>query len=521
MRVTNRMVNHGALKNMQRSQASVGDTTTTLTTGKKIQKASEDPVIAMRALKLRTTVDQLAQFKDKNIKDADSWMMVTENSLHNVVDRLNDVYNYCVQGANDTFETDDKQSIADSLQALKGMIYSEGSATYAGRYIYSGFRTGTDLTFATQADVKVISSYDINQKLTCDDFQQIDTVTSPMNYDNVDGYLDGSLTYTPPRDSSAYIQKLAYENIDYATTTETDPVTGETKEVPDSANTPAPTFDGKDLATLGFSYVVKGPEEKDSYYDVGDDEVAFIPETGELVYGKNAYDKLKETEEISMDYTKSEFKVGDLRPDHYFNCVKHEIQPDGSIKDIQFDQPEDGQKLQYEVNFSQFITVNTEGRDAITHDMGNKIDQLSRALTELDQIETTIKKLNSLKDDSKYKNDEDALKKIDQYLKDADVEMALKREKVTKLFEHGETWFTDFANKVGALQADVGTRMNKLDMIANRVSEQYNNFDELKSANEDKETEEAIIEFNEAQVTYNASLAATSNILKTTLLDYL
>ena len=83
------------------------------------------------------------------------------------------------------------------------------------------------------------------------------------------------------------------------------------------------------------------------------------------------------------------------------------------------------------------------------------------------------------------------------------------------------TWFTDFANMVGALQADVGTRMNKLDMIANRVSEQYNNFDELKSANEDKETEEAIIEFNEAQVTYNASLAATSNILKTTLLDYL
>ena len=37
--------------------------TTQMTTGKKITQASEDPVVAIRALKLRTTVNQLQQYK--------------------------------------------------------------------------------------------------------------------------------------------------------------------------------------------------------------------------------------------------------------------------------------------------------------------------------------------------------------------------------------------------------------------------------------------------------------------------
>ena len=499
MRVTNQMVNHAALKNMQRSQSRVSDTTTRMTSGKKIQKASEDPVVSMRALKLRSTVAQLDQYKSKNIKDADSWMFVTETSLNNIVGRLSSVYDYCVQGANDTYDSAARSNIVDGLQALKNQIYAEGSATYAGRYLFSGYRTTTDMTFATKESVRGVS-YDITEHLSSDDFKRKDVVTDPMNYDKVDDYINGTAPYTPPRDATVSVLKLAYNDLEYD---------------------PEITFDGDKPADLGFVMVTKGRGDKDTYYEAGVNEIVYIPETGEMVFGENAYNALKATKDIQINYSKSTFQVGDLRPDHYFDCIKHEPQSDGTIKDIHFEQPEGGQNIQYEVNFNQFITVNTQGKDVITHAMGNEIDELTNALQEWTEIEDVITKLKAKLTDPAYSEDKDKIAKINQLIEDADVEMALKRNRVAELFEKGETTFTNFMNQVSAAQADVGTRMNKLDMIATRVAEQYDNFDELKSANEDVETEEAIIEFNEANLVYNASLAATSNILQTTLLDYL
>ena len=74
MRVTNQMVTSSSLRNMQKSMQRVSKLNQQVTTHKKISAPSEDPVIAIRALKLRTTVDQLDQYKSKNIKDALSWL---------------------------------------------------------------------------------------------------------------------------------------------------------------------------------------------------------------------------------------------------------------------------------------------------------------------------------------------------------------------------------------------------------------------------------------------------------------
>ena len=116
MRVTNQMVTSGSLRNMQKSMQRVDKLNNQVTTGKKIAAPSEDPVIAIRALKLRTTVDQLDQYKNKNIKDAMSWLDTTQTSVQNVYDRLQDVYYYCEQGAQDTFQTKDRNTIVQELQ---------------------------------------------------------------------------------------------------------------------------------------------------------------------------------------------------------------------------------------------------------------------------------------------------------------------------------------------------------------------------------------------------------------------
>ena len=118
MRVTNHMVTNSSLRNMQKSMQRVSNLNQQVTTGKKISAPSEDPVVAIRALKLRTTCDQLDQYKTKNIPDAISWLDTTQTSIQNIYDRLQDVYVYCEQGATDTYQTTDRSTIINELYAL-------------------------------------------------------------------------------------------------------------------------------------------------------------------------------------------------------------------------------------------------------------------------------------------------------------------------------------------------------------------------------------------------------------------
>ena len=103
MRITNQMVTGNSLRNMQKSMTEVNKRTEQMTSGKKISQASDDPVIAIRALKLRTTVNQLEQYKKKNLPDAESWLKITTTSLSNITSRIEDIQTYCVQGSTDSF----------------------------------------------------------------------------------------------------------------------------------------------------------------------------------------------------------------------------------------------------------------------------------------------------------------------------------------------------------------------------------------------------------------------------------
>ena len=82
MRVTNQMMSNNSLRNLQTSTHRVDTLIQQLTTGQKIQRASDDPVVAVRALKLRNTVSQLNQYKTKNNKYPDKRMDLTESYIN-------------------------------------------------------------------------------------------------------------------------------------------------------------------------------------------------------------------------------------------------------------------------------------------------------------------------------------------------------------------------------------------------------------------------------------------------------
>lgn len=509
MRITNQMVTGNSLRNMQKSMSAVNKKTEQMTSGKKIAQASDDPVIAIRALKLRTTVNQLEQYKDKNIPDAESWLKITTTSLDNITKRLTDIQSYCVQGSTDSFNSTNRSAIIDSLKELQSMLYSEGNSTYAGRYIFSGFKTDRSLAFTETEDTSKYS-YDITQHFTAAALDTKNVVLDGVDYTQVDAYIADPDTYKQPNPEMVYRLNLAYEGISKTNNAGTNVLSLVAKDK-----------DGNTIDLSAFTQTVIDTDDAADYYRVGKDDIHIIKETGEIIFGENVYNTLKRADDIAVSYAKNTFDAGDLRPEHYFDCTAHIVQSDGSVKDIDYVKPEVGQKIYYEVNFNQSLQVNTEGNQLISEEMSNDINDLIYTLEDLRAAEDAQTRLTAMLKDVQYSANEDSVAQINRMLSDINVEIAVKKENLQKTFSNNIKNFQGYMSEVSAMQSDVGSRMTKLEMVETRVAEQYASFKELKSVNEDVETDEALIAFKEANLVYESALAATGNVMRKSLLDYI
>ena len=214
MRITNGMMINNSLANINVNKLNVDKWSTQQSTGKKIQKPSDDPIIAVRALRFRSQLTELTQYLDKNIPDAESWMNVTEDALTGVSDLMQSMQKYLDQAANDTYNEKNRKDIAETLQQYKEQIFQDANADYAGRRVFAGFKTDTDMTFRTDTEQR----YDITENITMD---SIDTVTKIKNLVSVDTVTNIPLTDNPDM-HEVYRIRLSYEKLSSGTCQITD-----------------------------------------------------------------------------------------------------------------------------------------------------------------------------------------------------------------------------------------------------------------------------------------------------------
>jgi flagellar hook-associated protein 3 FlgL len=115
-----------------------------LATGKKISLPSDDPIVASKALKLRTDVSEIAQYK-RNTDDATAWMDITEATMSQMTELVHRMKEITNQAANGTNTDEDLLKIREEASELRSQLISLGNATYAGRYIFSGYKTDMPL----------------------------------------------------------------------------------------------------------------------------------------------------------------------------------------------------------------------------------------------------------------------------------------------------------------------------------------------------------------------------------------
>ena len=164
MRVTNNMITGNTKYNINGNKVLVDKYNTQMTTQKKISKASEDPVIAIRSLRLATSLTHANQYVDNNIPDAEAWLDVTQSALTTVSGILEDMHTLCNDAANGTKTQEDRNTILTTIKAFRDQIYHEGDSDYAGRTIFTGYKTNTTLTFQTDST----DTYNITEQLSFD-----------------------------------------------------------------------------------------------------------------------------------------------------------------------------------------------------------------------------------------------------------------------------------------------------------------------------------------------------------------
>ena len=84
MRITNKIIQNNNLSNINTNKVYQDTLSNQMSTQKKINRPSDDPVVAIRALRLRSSVTEITQYYSKNIPDAESWLNVTEDALKNL-----------------------------------------------------------------------------------------------------------------------------------------------------------------------------------------------------------------------------------------------------------------------------------------------------------------------------------------------------------------------------------------------------------------------------------------------------
>ena len=154
MRVTNSMIVKRTKTNINSNRAKVDHTNNQMSIQKKITKPSDNPIIAIRSLRLRSTLSTITQYYDNNIPDVESWMDCTQTAMLNMKDLITDAYKQTVYGANDVLEPENRLTILKELQSLQQQIYCEGNADYDRRTIFTGYNTNHDVTFIRIEEAK-------------------------------------------------------------------------------------------------------------------------------------------------------------------------------------------------------------------------------------------------------------------------------------------------------------------------------------------------------------------------------
>jgi len=153
MRITQSMITDMVNLNLQRSLSRYLETQTQVSSGKKLNKPSDDPLGAVNDLGIRTDLAKNAQYQ-KNINQAQTWVEAYDSALSeakNLIDTANEI---AIAMANDTYDETARLGAAQELESILTAMTDLANTEVQGKYVFSGFRTDDKAIVSTANGVQ-------------------------------------------------------------------------------------------------------------------------------------------------------------------------------------------------------------------------------------------------------------------------------------------------------------------------------------------------------------------------------
>ncbi len=493
MRITNKIMQNNSIGNINTNKLQQDKLNTQMATGKKLTRPSDDPVVAIRSLRLSSNVTKLEQYNEKNAEDASKWLSVTEDAIDGVTDVIRDMYAQCERGAGDDMNTSNYKAILEQLNSLRDEVYAGGNADYAGRSLFTGFRTEDTLTF-TKDDTRVTK---ITQEFTIDDIKKETNIelNDVMQYTPATGFTGNETDIT----GNSYSRiRLAYDNL-----------------ASDGSNLVLSYVD-ETGTTKTESFAPKLSTDADVYSGTGS---YYLYDTGELIIPAAMENDLSSQPlgtKFTVTYEKDDWKKGELKPEHYFDCEITEIDVNGNSVPVKY-RAGSTQAIEYDLGSNQSMRVNTTADEVFKHDIGRDVDDISVMINRLADVEGILDDINKQLPGLAGADYDKAVVEKAAVLKAS----VLLKDQLQKKFGETMTKMQGYQDSASVAMTNIGARGARLDLVVNRLSSSQDTFKELLASNDEKSIEESATELAGADLAYKAALSATSKILQTSLMDYI
>jgi flagellar hook-associated protein 3 FlgL len=399
-----------------------------------------------------------------------AWMDVTEGAYNNVIDIMKAIKDRCIEAANGTLESSDRQAVAAQLRLLVEQLGTEMNITYAGRYVFSGFRTNEPPI----CNAPNSNSFEIHQDFTADDIE------ATRSYQKLD--FTGM-----PTTNKVCLLKLAYALPNQAV---------------DLTLTGVDT-NGADIFPPGIIATPASMNDPGAYDPPIGGKATLIKETGEIVLSPSDAQRIAT---LSVQYEKTGFEAGELNPIVYFSCKDLVSGKEYNMEN---------QDIAYEFSVNTDLKINSHSYRVYTDKMyadlkllGNFLENVP--LSNQRQLEDKFAALGY----SGAELEEAANKQM------AD-EKATLSSVLHDRFNNMLAMCDRHMANISKEHTDLGARMNRLDLILTRLEQDEGSYKKLMSDNEDVDMMEAIMLKSNAEATYQASLKAGASIIQMTLSNFI
>ena len=146
MRITNSMMTATVKRNLFRQAGQLARKQETMSSGKRINRPSDDPLGFGKVLDYRKTLSSLDQY-DRNIQSAKNRVEFLETTLEGVEELIVDAKNWAVDQAGS--ESMDREAAITSVQNIRDQLVQLGNSKMGNVYVFSGFQSLTPAFDAT------------------------------------------------------------------------------------------------------------------------------------------------------------------------------------------------------------------------------------------------------------------------------------------------------------------------------------------------------------------------------------